>query len=109
MNTLEFCRNQNVKTVGGGMNIEEASQTLYIDSLEGKIAIVNFAENDWKAATPTPAGFNPMDIIDNTMQIQEAKSKADYVIVIIHGGHEYYNLPSPRMQKQYRFLCRARC
>src|SRR6185369_4870371 len=25
------------------------------------------------------------------------------VIVIIHGGHEYYHLPSPRMVKQYRF------
>src|SRR5699024_1471447 len=21
----------------------------------------------------------------------------------VHGGHEYYNLPSPRMQEQYRF------
>ncbi|HLR37093.1 MAG TPA: CapA family protein, partial [Chitinophagaceae bacterium] len=27
----------------------------------------------------------------------------EFVFVIVHGGHEYYNLPSPRMQKQYRF------
>lgn len=101
--TLQFCKEQHVKTVGGGMTIEEASQTLYLDSPEGKIALVNFAENEWNAATPTSAGFNPMDIIDNTKQIHEAKANADYVIVIIHGGHEYYNLPSPRMQKQYRF------
>lgn len=101
--TLAFCKKQEVKTVGGGMNLQEASKTLYVDSPEGKIAIVNFAENEWIAATPDRAGFNPMDVIDNTKQIQEAKSNADYVIVIIHGGHEYYNLPSPRMQKQYRF------
>src|SRR5690606_37654546 len=35
--------------------------------------------------------------------IQEAKSQSDFVLVIVHGGHEYYNLPSLRMQKQYRF------
>jgi poly-gamma-glutamate synthesis protein (capsule biosynthesis protein) len=44
-----------------------------------------------------------MDIIDNANQIKEAKATHDKVIVIVHGGHEYYNLPSPRMQKQYRF------
>src|SRR5690554_8220427 len=44
-----------------------------------------------------------MNIIYNTNQIKEAKATHDKVIVIIHGGHEYYNLPSPRMQKQYRF------
>lgn len=101
--TLQFCKDNGVKTVGGGMNLKEASQTLYLDSKEGKIAIVNFAENEWVAASEISAGFNPMDIIDNSNQIKEAKEKADYVIVIIHGGHEYYNLPSPRMVKQYRF------
>lgn len=44
-----------------------------------------------------------MDIIDNAKAIKDAKGKTDFVFVIVHGGHEYYNLPSPRMQKQYRF------
>ena len=101
--TLAFCKEEKVQTVGGGMNLEEASKTLYLDTEEGKIAVVNFAENEWIAATPTSAGFNPMDIIDNTRQIQDASKNADYVIVVIHGGHEYYNLPSPRMVKQYRY------
>src|SRR5690625_3021554 len=57
----------------------------------------------WVRATATSAGAHPMDIIDNSRKIQETRDKADYVIVIVHGGHEYYNLPSPRMQKQYRF------
>lgn len=101
--TLEFCRQHGVKTVGAGMNLNEASKTLYLDTEEGKIAIVNFAENEWSSATETSAGANPMDIIDNAAQIKDARKKADFVVVIIHGGHEYYNLPSPRMQKQYRF------
>ena len=101
--TLQFCKDNNIDTVGAGMNLSEAFKTLYIDSKEGKIAIVNFAENEWSAATADSAGFNPMDIIDNSYQIKKAKEIADYVVVIVHGGHEYYNLPSPRMQKQYRF------
>lgn len=102
-NTLEFCKENNINTVGAGMNLREASQTLYLDSDEGKIAIINFAENEWASATDETAGAHPMDIIDNAKQIKNAKEKADFVFVIVHGGHEYYNLPSPRMQKQYRF------
>lgn len=101
--TLFFCKKNNFQTVGAGMNLKEASKTLYLDTQEGKIAIVNFAENEWSSATENTAGANPMDIIDNAKEIKEAKQNADYVFVIVHGGHEYYNLPSPRMQKQYRF------
>ncbi len=101
--TLEFCKQQGLKAVGAGKNLNEASKTLYLDTEEGKIAVVNFAENEWSSATETTAGANPMDIIDNAAQIKDARNNADYVIVIIHGGHEYYHLPSPRMKKQYRF------
>lgn len=101
--TLDFCEKIKVKTVGAGMNLQEASKILYIDTIEGKIAIVNFAENEWTSATEKTAGSNPMDLIDNFKKIKEAKEKADFVIVIVHGGNEYNHYPSPRMVKQYRF------
>lgn len=101
--TLEFCKGNDIKTVGAGMNLKEASQRLYLDTKEVKIAIINFAENEWASATDESAGAHPMDIIDNAKAIKDAKGKTDFVFVIVHGGHEYYNLPSPRMQKQYRF------
>lgn len=101
--TISFCKENNIKTVGAGHDLNEASKTLYIDTAEGEIAILNFAENEWASATDSSAGANPMDIIDNARQINDAKQRADFVFVIVHGGHEYYNLPSPRMQKQYRF------
>ncbi len=101
--TLSFCNNNNIKTVGAGMSLNEASKTLYEDTKEGVIAIVNFAENEWTSATESSAGSNPMDLIDNTKQIIEAKKNADFVLVIIHGGNEYNHYPSPRMVKQYRY------
>ena len=68
-----------------------------------EIAILNFCENEWSIAEEDSPGANPMDIIDNTNQIREAKASHDKVIVIVHGGHEYYNQTITRMQKQYRF------
>lgn len=103
LDTLAFCNEYKIDTVGAGATLEEASKTYYYDSEEGRIAIINFAENEWASAKKNAAGANPMDLIDNAKQIQDSKTKADFVFVIIHGGHEYYNLPSPRMQKQYRY------
>lgn len=103
LDTLDVLKRNNFAYVGAGRNLAEASQTLYLDTPAGKIAIVNFAENEWASATDDKAGANPMDIVDNARQIKVARQMADYVFVIVHGGHEYYNLPSLRMQKQYRF------
>lgn len=101
--TLEFCRQNKIATVGANVSLESASKSYYIETVEGRIGIVNFAENEWASAKENEAGANPMDLIDNAKQIKKTKLEADYVFVIVHGGHEYYNLPSPRMQKQYRF------
>lgn len=103
--TDTFCElnRQHIRYVGAGNNLSDAAKYLSIEKDGLKIAIINFCENEWSIAEEDTPGANPMDIIDNANQIREAKSTHDKVIVIVHGGHEYYNLPSPRMQKQYRF------
>lgn len=101
--TLSFCTENNISTVGAGENRIEAAKTHYIDTPNGKIGIVNIAENEWASATELTTGANGMNLIDDVYSIQETKKRCDFVFVIVHGGHEYYNLPSPRMQKQYRF------
>ncbi|MEX0996002.1 MAG: CapA family protein [Flavobacteriaceae bacterium] len=103
LDTLQFCKEIKIATVGAEKNKEEASKIFYLDSQEGKIAIINIAENEWASAAENKAGANGMDLIDDIKNIQKAKTQSDYVFVIVHGGHEYYHLPSPRMQKQYRF------
>lgn len=103
IDTFYFLKNNDIDFVGAGVNLRDASKCLTINKDGMKIAIINFCENEWSVAEEELAGANPMDTIDNANQIREAKSSHDRVIVIVHGGHEYYNLPSPRMQKQYRF------
>ena len=103
LDTISFCERNEIKAIGAGENIIDASKTMVLNTPEGNIAIINIAENEWSSADESTAGANGMNIIKDTKKIQQAKKENDFVFVIIHGGHEYYNLPSPRMQEQYRF------
>lgn len=105
--TMGICKQENVATVGGGFNIKEASEPFY-KTIKGKrIAILNFAENEFSTTQDESPGANPLNPVSNFYDIKEAKEKSDYVFVIVHGGHEYYQLPSPRMQETYRFFIDA--
>jgi len=101
--TFESLKQNKIDYVGAGKSLGVAAQPLTLEKDGVRIAILNFCENEWSIAEEDKPGANPMDIIDNTNQIKTAKATHDKVICIIHGGHEYYHLPSPRMQKQYRF------
>jgi poly-gamma-glutamate capsule biosynthesis protein CapA/YwtB (metallophosphatase superfamily) len=101
--TLEICENNDIATVGAGLSLANASKVFFTTISHFKIAIVNIAENEWANASDKHGGANPMDIVANTKSICEAKSNADIVILIIHGGHEFYSYPSPRMVDQYRY------
>src|SRR5690606_10747225 len=73
LDTIDFCRENGIQTVGAGKNKYEAAKVLYLETDVGKIAIINIAENEWASATDTSAGANGMDLIDDVKQIQEAK------------------------------------
>lgn len=53
------------------------------------------------------AGANPLNPIQQYYKTKEARHNADYVLVIVHGGHEHYQLPSPRMVEIYQFFIDA--
>lgn len=94
-------------TVGAGKNLNEACQTLYKIVGDEKLAIINCCENEFTIATDDSPGANPLNIIQQFYKIQEAKKQADYVLVIVHGGPEFHQLPTPRMQETYRFFVDA--
>jgi poly-gamma-glutamate capsule biosynthesis protein CapA/YwtB (metallophosphatase superfamily) len=103
MDTIGECEKRNILFVGAGRNRNAAEKALVIEKENIRIAIINFCENEWSIANPTSGGANPMDLIDNVKQIKSAKQIADFVIIIVHGGHESFLIPSPRVIKQYRF------
>lgn len=103
-NTINLLRESGINTVGAGANEQEAQETLYFTYRGETVAIINCCEHEFSYSENGTAGTNPLDPIRQHYAIKEAKTKADYVIVIVHGGHEFYNLPSIRMQDTYRFF-----
>lgn len=103
--TLAALKEQEIDYVGGGENIEEACKTLY-KSIDGQsFVIINVCENEFSIAGESRGGSAPLDVIDVYHRIKEAKTQGTkYVIVIVHGGHEHWQYPSPRMKKWYRFF-----
>lgn len=102
--TFMQCTKNNIRFVGAGKDLVEAAVPLYFEKSGVKVAVINACEREWSIAKEFAAGANPIDLIDNIHQIRLARENADFVICIMHGGHEYYPLPSPRIVKQYRFF-----
>ncbi len=106
-NTIEHFQKCGIKVVGAGMTKNDAKQILYLEQNDEKVAIINCCEHEFSYAEEDKAGTNALDPIQQFYSIQDAKSKANYVVVIVHGGHEFFNLPSPRMIQTYRFFVDA--
>lgn len=105
--SIECCKDQGLDVVGVGDNLSEAEKILYLEKDGKKLAIINCCEHEFSIASDSTAGANPLNPIRQYYAIQEAKKQADYVLVIVHGGHEHFQLPSPRMQETYRFFVDA--
>jgi poly-gamma-glutamate synthesis protein (capsule biosynthesis protein) len=103
-NTFETCKLFDIETVGCGMNLTLA-QKIYYKKINNKLlAIINISEHEFSIATNKRGGANPLDPVANYYHILEAKNNADFLILIVHGGHEHFNLPSLRMIETYRFF-----
>ncbi|WP_167619070.1 CapA family protein [Maribellus sediminis] len=101
--TLKILAEEKIDHFGAGQNLENASRIFYKKIRGNVLAIINITENEWGNASNDRGGANPIDIIDNTKQINEAKLNSDQLILIIHGGHEHNELPNPSTVKLYRY------
>jgi poly-gamma-glutamate synthesis protein (capsule biosynthesis protein) len=101
--TLSLLDSNQIKHVGAGRTCEE-TEILYTIKDEITLAIINICENEWSTQEREGYKANGFSEINMFYSITKAKKKADKVIVIHHGGHEMYNLPSPRLKKTFRFF-----
>lgn len=68
------------------------------------IVFLNFCQNEWGVADENSPGYNKFDLIDIVNDINYYKNQEYFVVLILHYGHEGYELPSPSMVKKFRFL-----
>ena len=103
--SIEACEEFGLLHVGGGRTEEERQSILYIEKDDTRVAILNYCESEFSVVDGE--GSNPIDPIHVYRDLQLAKENSDYRIVICHGGHEGYQLPSPRMKDWYHFFVEA--
>ena len=102
--TINICKDNNIEFIGAGRNITEAQTIKYFNIKNKRVAFINCCENEWSTTFGNYPGCNPLNEIDIYNQIKEAKSNSDWLIAIVHCGHEMYEYPSPRMKKLYRWF-----
>ena len=101
-NTVKLLEKNNINYTGIINNSKEKLEKVYIEKDNVKVGIYNLCENEFSVATLDSKGANPLNEIKNYKEIKELKEECDYVIVIFHGGKEYYRYPSPNLQR----ICR---
>jgi len=100
--TIEVLSQNGIPFVGAGYNLDEASKPYIIEKNNIKIGIYACAEHEFSIASEDTPGANPFDPLESLDHIKNLKEECDYVIVLYHGGKEYYRYPSPYLQK----ICR---
>jgi len=104
LDTMNLCKSKNINTVGIGRTPSEASKPFSVLIKGKRIAVLNFADSEFLTAPDDSVMCNPIDPLRFFYDLREARTNHDYLIVILHAGNEFYELPSPRMKKLCRYI-----
>jgi len=105
--TLNALKSSDIKYVGAALESCQLSEPLIILKDNVKVGILNFCENEWSTNYGNRVGANSLNPVRNYKSIKQLKDTVDYIVLIIHGGNEMYNLPSPQMKELYHFFIDA--
>ena len=100
--TLEYAKKCDAKTIGAGMNINDARKPLILDEAGGIGLFGVGYQRACRAAGEEKAGcysWSDLDAIQNT--IDEIKKTCRWCVVVAHAGEEFTPLPSPYTRERY--------
>jgi hypothetical protein len=105
--TCQVLNDEGLSYTGVGANEKEARRIHYIQGKKETIAVIAVAEHEYSYALPHQAGAWAFDPFETMADISEACEKADYVLVLYHGGKEHCRYPSPRLRKACQAMVRS--
>lgn len=101
--TWKYLNDIGIHHVGTGENLDEAKNAFVINNLSNfKVGVYACAESEFTIAGKNEAGANPFDPLESFDHVMELKKRTDMVVVLYHGGKEFYRYPSPYLQKVCR-------
>lgn len=105
--TLEVLHAGGIRTVGAGLDFEEAAAPLTVSVKGTKVAIVNFGEGEDLMESRGGPGTRGWDIEAIARLIRKHKKRGNLVIAIGHAGLEYVPFPPPYVVQSFRALADA--
>lgn len=105
--TRDLLQQNNIKTVGAGMSMEEAAAPLIVTVRGLTIGIVNFSEGEDLTAAGEKPGVFGWEVHRVVEQVQELKSRVNATIVVCHGGVEYIPYPPPYLADAFQQIADA--
>lgn len=106
LDTICTLTENKIPYVGAGKNIETIVRSVIIHKKQFKIGIYSCTEHEYSIAGKE-AGANPVSAEDDIFELQRLSRECDYVIVLYHGGVEFYPYPTPEMRKRLNAYVRA--
>lgn len=117
IDTLEILENADVRHVGGGENLEEASKPVFITKNNltvGYVAATQIERNDspdTKGATENAPGvlrcYNQSELDHFLEVVRRAKEQCDFLVVYIHWGTENTSEPDWAQPQQAQLISQA--
>ena len=104
LDTLRRLDEAGIGHCGGGKDLEEAYAAWYAEKDGVKISFISVCENEFGCAEedfPGSAGYDEMKV---RTRILEEKEKADFVVIIFHGGQEFNPVAGPVHVDRYRLF-----
>ena len=100
--TIQTLQKNGISFLGAGKNLNEASKP-YVAEVNGKrIGFYACAEREFSIAEKDSPGANPFDALESFDHLYSLKEKCDFIVILYHGGKEYYRYPSPMLQRVCR-------
>jgi poly-gamma-glutamate capsule biosynthesis protein CapA/YwtB (metallophosphatase superfamily) len=102
--TMEVCATADLGSFGAGRDLEEAEAPHRVEIRGQRLSFLAATEEEFCVASDSRAGAPALRAIPLCRRIQQERERADWIIVVFHGGNEYYPLPRPGLQELCRFL-----
>lgn len=102
LSTFQALETQKINYIGAGKTLAEAQMPYVFSYRNRKIKILNIANYEFNKITNDEYGVNVYDPLETFDYIRSQANEDSYLIVVFHGGVEYYQYPSPELQR----ICR---
>lgn len=100
LGTIARCQAAGLGTVGAGADLEAAMEPLIVERCGVRIGVLSLADDAEGEARWNRDGVGNAFDIFVTERVRALRERADFVMVIVHGGKEYVPVPPPYWYRQ---------